>query len=115
MSRYFFPVFGALVLLLGPAKFVSFEKLTRVRAFRELVLLAAVEVIGFGLVCQRKWAALYFSIPLSYLGVRGALLAIHVVPFPLNLLAMLYELLLALPLILTIRDWRQLTWGERFF
>jgi hypothetical protein len=115
MSRYFFPVFGALTLLLGPAKFVSFEDLTRPSALRELVLLAAVELIGFGLVGRRKWAALYFSVPLAYLGVHRALLAIHDVPFPLNLLAISYELLLALPLFLTIRDWRQLTWGSRFF
>ncbi|HEX3251840.1 MAG TPA: hypothetical protein VHS05_20560 [Pyrinomonadaceae bacterium] len=115
MSRYFFPVFGALTLLLGPGKFVSFEMLMRARGLREWVLLAAVELLGFGLAFQRKWAALYFSIPLSYVGVHRALLAIHDVPFPLNLLAMPYELLLALPLFLTIRDWRQLSWGGRFF
>ena len=115
MNRYFFAVFGGLTVLLGPAKFVSFEAPTRVRGLRELVLLVAVEAIGFGLACQRKWAALYFSVPLSYLGVHRALIAIHDVAFPLNLLAMLYELLLTLPLFLTIRNWRQLTWGRRFF
>jgi hypothetical protein len=115
MNRYFFAVFGALTVLLGPAKFVSFETLTRMRALRELVLLIAVEAIGFGLAFQRRWAALYFSVPLSYLGVQRALIALHNVSFPLNLLAMLCELLLALPLFLTIRNWRQLTWGGRLF
>jgi len=112
MSRIYFRVFGALTLLLGPALFVSFDRpATRMQGLRESALLAAVELVGFGLACQRKWAALYFSVPLFYVGVQRAFVSIYEVPFPFNLLALLY----GVPLLLTIRHWRQLTWGGRFF
>jgi hypothetical protein len=116
MSRNYFRVFGALTLLLGPASFVIFDsRLTLTQGLSELVLFAAVEMVGFGLAFQRRWAALYFSVPLFYFGVHRAFVSISDVAFPLNLLAMLYGVSLTLPLFLTIRHWRQLTWGRRFF
>ena len=77
--------------------------------------MAAVEVIGFGVAFMRKWAALYFSIPLFWFGIRQAFTSIYEVAFPLNLLAMLLGVSLMLPLVITIRMWKQLTWGRRFF
>jgi hypothetical protein len=116
MSRNYFPVFGALTLLLCPATFVSFDPTpTLTQGLRELVLFTAVELVGFGLAFQRKWAALYFSVPLFYFGVHKAFVSIYDVPFPLNLLAMVYGLSLTVPLLVTIRQWKHLTWGRKFF
>lgn len=117
MNRIYFAIFGALTLFLGPLVLLS----TRAKGpagtqfLRGLVLLSAVEMLGFGLALQRKWAALYFSIPLFYFGVQKAFVSIYEIAFPLNLLAMLNGISLTLPLVLTIRQWRQLTWGRRFF
>lgn len=77
--------------------------------------MAAIELVGFGLAFLRKWAALYFSIPLFWFGLRHAFVSIYEVAFPLNLLAMLFGVSLMLPLVITIRMWKQLTWGRRFF
>jgi hypothetical protein len=77
--------------------------------------MVAVEVLGFGLAFLRKWAALYFSITLFCFGIRQAFTSIYEVAFPLNLLAMLLGVSLMLPLVVTIRIWKDLTWGRRFF
>jgi len=117
MSRHYFRVYGALTLLLGPWLLVNtfHERLTWMQGLRWLVLLTAVELVGFGLVFQRRWAALYFSVPLFCFGIQKAFLSIYQIAFPMNLLAMLYGLSLTMPLVLTVRLWRQLTWGRRFF
>jgi len=72
-------------------------------------------LIGIGLIFMRKWAALYFSIPLFAYGISEAFFSIEQVAFPFNLLVMLHGLSLALPLVVTIRIWKHLTWGRRFF
>ncbi len=77
--------------------------------------MAAVEVVGFGLAFLRKWAALYFSIPLSCFGIWLALISISKVAFPLNVFAILLGIFLTRPLALTIRHWKHLTWGRTFF
>jgi hypothetical protein len=117
MGRIYFPVYGALTLLLGPFLLLDtfHERLTRTQGLRWLVLLTAVELVGFGLAFQRKWAALYFSIPLFCFGLQKAFVSIYEIAFPHNLFAMAYGLSLTLPMVLTIRVWRQLTWGRRFF
>jgi hypothetical protein len=117
MNRNYFRAFGALTLLLNPAMFVDtfVRALTQTQFLTGLILMAAVEVIGFGLAFLRKWAAVYFSIPLFWLGIRQAFTSIYLVKFPLNLLAMLLGVSLMLPLVITIRMWKQLTWGRRFF
>jgi hypothetical protein len=88
---------------------------TQTQFLRGLFLLGAVEVVGFGLAYLRKWAALYFSIPLFCFGIRLVFVSTYAVVFPLNLIAMLLGVSLMLPLIVTIRLWKQLTWGRRFF
>jgi hypothetical protein len=117
MSRNYFRAFGALTLLLNPAVFADVFNgtLTQTQSLRGLFLMAAVEVLGFGLAFLRKWAALYFSIPLFCIGIRQAFTSIYEVAFPLNLLAMLLGVSLMLPLVVTIRIWKDLTWGRRFF
>ena len=117
MRQNYFHVFGALTLLLGPALLLpTFDRApTLTQLFSVLVLLSAVEMVGFGLVLQRRWAAFYFSAPLFCFGLQKAFVSIYEIAFPLNLFAMLYGLSLTLPLLLTIRMWRQLTWGRRLF
>jgi len=116
MSRNYFRAFGALTLLLNPALFAdTFFRQPPPQFLRGFFLLAAVEVVGFGLAFLRKWAALYFSIPLFCFGVRQVFVSTYAVAFPLNLIAMLLGVSLTLPLIVTIRLWKELTWGRRFF
>jgi hypothetical protein len=117
MSRNYFRAFGALTLLLGPLQFEDtfLRAQTQTQFFRGLFLMAAVEVLGFGLALLRKWAALYFSVPLFWFGIRVVVDSIYQIAFPLNLLPMLLGISLMLPLVVTIRLWKQLTWGRRFF
>jgi len=117
MSRNYYRAYGALTLLLNPAMFADtfFRAHTQTQFLRGFFLFAAVEVVGFGLAFLRKWAALYFSIPLFCFGVRQVFVSTYAVAFPRNLIAMLLGVSLMLPLIVTIRLWKQLTWGRRFF
>jgi len=117
MSRNYFRAYGALTLLLNPAIFADtfLRAQTQTQFLRGFFLMVAVEVVGFGLAFLRRWAALYFSIPLFCLGVRQVFISTYAVVFPRNLAAMLLGFSLMLPLIVTIRIWKQLTWGRRFF
>ena len=115
MSRNYFRVFGAMMLLMNPVvlipTFFPINSLTP----GKLTLLAAIELVGFGLAFLRKWAALYFSVPLFCFGILLVFDAIYNVAFPLNLLVMIFGFSFTSPLVLTIRLWKQLTWGRRFF
>ena len=117
MNRHYFRVFGALTLLLGPAIFEEtlFGARTQTQRLCGFVLFAAVELVGFGLSFLRRWAALYFSIPLFWFGLRLVGVSIYEIAFPGNLFAMVYSLLFTLPLVITIRSWKELTWGRWFF
>lgn len=110
MRLGFFRAYGVLTLLLSPfAPSLSDNVLGR------LVLFAAVIVVGLGLIFLRKWAALYFSVPLFCYGILIALEAIREIPFPFNFLGMAYGVSLMLPLFVTVRIWRQLVWGGKWF
>ena len=63
MIRNYFRAYGALTLLLNPAIFADtfLRAHTQTQFLRGFFLMAAVEVVGFGLAFLRKWAALYFS------------------------------------------------------
>ena len=82
---------------------------------RGLVVSLATWLVGLGLIFMRKWAALYFSLPLFVYGIMEAFCSIKQVTFPYNLLMMMHGISLTLPLVVTIRIWKQLTWGRRFF
>ena len=114
MSRNYFQAFGALTLLLNPTLFADtfLRAQTQTQVLRALFLMAAVEVVGFGLAFLRKWAALYFSIPLLCFGIWLAFISIYEVAFPLNLFAILFGIFLTRPLAITIRHWKELTWGR---
>ena len=113
MKRNSFAAFGVVTLLLSspliPFAFASAQTL------RGLILSLALVLIGSGLIFKRKWAALYFSLSLCAYGVWEAFSSIEQVTFPLNLLVMLHGMSLTLPLVVTIRVWKDLTWGSRFF
>lgn len=119
MKRNPFAAFGVLTLLLSPLtlpiQFVRSSTRSPMFLAPSKVLLLAIVLIGFGLIFRRKWAALYFSVPLCAYGILEAFSSIEHVTFPLNLLAMLHGISLTLPLVVTIRVWKDLTWGTRFF
>ena len=117
MRPSYFQAYGVLVIALGFLVFpVSFDQPPTLMHFlRAVVLVFAIEIVGVGLLFLRKWAALYFSIPLCWFGIQEAFVSISDITFPLNLLGLLHGISLTFPLVVTIRVWKQLTWGRRFF
>jgi hypothetical protein len=119
MNRNSLAAFGVLTLVLSPLmlpiKFVHTENPIAMPLSRGEVLFGVMLLIGFGLIFRRKWAALYFSVPLFAYGISEAYFSIEQVAFPVNLLVMLHGLSLTVPLVVTIRIWKHLTWGSRFF
>ena len=119
MNLWFIRAFGLLTLLLAPLiwTFAVEESapLNLIQTLRMGFLLAVAELVGCGLTLLRKWAALYFSLPLFVYGLYVAFFSIEAFTFPFNLLLMLHGLSLTLPLVVTIRVWKHLTWGSRLF
>ena len=117
MSRNYFPLFGALTLLLCPAIIIPIcdPSVTIPQLLRLAILLGAAEMVGFGLVSRRKWAAIYFSGILFVFGIRSIWISIYEVAFPLNLIVMLFGFSFTAPLVLTIREWKHLASGRRYF
>jgi len=113
-----FAAFGVVTLLLSPLVYpitVHTSEPSLALVMRGIVLSSATWLVGFGLIFRRKWAALYFSLPLFAYGVAEAFCSIKEVRFPYNLLVMMHGISLTLPLVVTVRIWKQLTWGRRFF
>ena len=119
MKRNPLAAFGVLSLLVSPLtlpiNFIRTSTRSPMFLAPSKVLLLALVLIGFGLIFRRKWAALYFSAPLCLYGISEAYSSIEHVTFPMNLLVMAHGISLALPLVVTIRVWKDLTWGTRFF
>ena len=82
---------------------------------RTLIGAGFVTVVGIGLLFLRRWAAIYFSVPLFCFGLWLAVSSIEPIPFPWNLLYMTEGVSLMLPLIVTIRVWPQLSWRGKWF
>jgi hypothetical protein len=113
-----FAAFGVVTLLLSSLVYpITVHTLEPSWALmmRGMVLSGATVLVGFGLIFMRKWAALYFSLPLFAYGIAEAYCSIKQVIFPYNLLVMMHGTSLTLPLVVTIRIWKHLTWGRRFF
>lgn len=106
----FFRAYGVLTLLLSPGALGM-----TTNDLSALVLCSAVIVVGVGLLFLRKWAALYFSVPLFCYGVWIFFSSIEAEPFPGNLLVMVYSFSLMLPLFVTIRIWPHLVWGGKWY
>jgi hypothetical protein len=119
MRKQFFQAFGILVLapglpyLLAAACsfWLSAEPLGQ--RFSRLVVAGFACLVGIGLLNLRKWAALYFSVPLFWVGLSWALGVMEEIAFPWNLFFMAYGVSLMLPLYVTIRVWSQLSWGDK--
>lgn len=109
-----FAAFGVVTLLLSPLVYPITVHSSE-PSMRGLVVSLATWLVGLGLIFMRKWAALYFSLPLFVYGIMEAFCSIKQVTFPYNLLMMMHGISLTLPLVVTIRIWKQLTWGRRFF
>ena len=76
----------------------------------------AIFIVGLGLIGLRKWAAIYFSAPLLFIGLSIFWSSIEQVPFPVNLFCMFWAVSLMLPAVVTLRLWPHLSWrGKGFF
>lgn len=117
MRKGYFQAFGVLVLAFStPLLFIAADLMAEANwPPSRFVLVAFAIVIGVGLLNLRKWAALYFSIPLFLIGISWALGSIEEIPFPWNLLSMAEGVSLMLPLFVTIRVWSQLSWGGKWY
>ena len=121
MRANYFRSFGVLTLLLDLVLFFfAIDALSTISStpgpsVRMLVPFIAVTLVGFGLLFLRKWAAIYFSLPLFLFGIWVFWTSIEQVTFPYNLLCMCEGLSLMLPLVVTVRIWRELTWGGKWF
>lgn len=122
MRMAFFKAFGVLVLLLdlpvlltSLAEISSSVQLPSARQARLVIFASLTAVVGIGLLNLRKWAALYFSIPLFCFGLWLSLSFIEPIRFPWNLFYMAEGVSLMLPLVVTIRIWSQLSWGGKWF
>jgi len=120
MTGNSFRAFGLLVLALVFIPLLFAATAVPTLTLAEFVLkysvpIGAVVIVGLGLCFLRKWAALYFSVPLFWFGIKEAFVSIYEVPFPGNLLVMIHGLSLTLPLAVTVCLWKHLTWGRRFF
>ena len=80
-----------------------------------LVAFFAVFIVGVGLIGLRKWAAIYFSVPLLCIGLWVFCDSIDHVPFPSNLVYMSVGVSLVLPVIVTVRLWRYFSWSGKWF
>jgi hypothetical protein len=114
-----FAAFGIVTLFLSPVVWTfaieATAPLSAIQTLRMVFLLAVGMLVGVGLLCRRKWAALYFSLPLFVCGIHEAFFSIEQVTFPYNLLFMSHGLSLTLPLVIAICIWKNLTCGNRFF
>ena len=121
MRANYFRWFGVLTLLLDLVLFFfAVDALLTVRSspglsIRILVSWIAVSVVGLGLLFLRKWAAIYFSLPLFLFGIWFFWTSVEDGPFPYNLLCMCEGISLMLPLVVTVRIWPELKWGGRWF
>jgi hypothetical protein len=116
-----FRSFGVLTLVLDLVLFFfAIDALLTVRPSPGLIIriqvsFIAITIVGLGLLFLRKWAAIYFSLPLFLFGIWFFWTSIEQVPFPYNLLCMCEGLSLMLPLVVTVRIWPELTWGGKWF
>lgn len=117
MRNEYFQAFGVLVLAFSTSLlFIAADLMAEANwSPSRFVLVAFAIIVGVGLLNLRKWAALYFSIPLFLIGLSKALSAVEEIAFPWNLFGMAHGVSLMLPLYITIRAWSQLTSGGKWF
>lgn len=122
MSAKSFTAFGFLVVSLDVLVFgtelsqiVARSRLNAAPQLKTLIAFLAVFIVGIGLIGLRRWAAIYFSVPLLCIGLWFFWISIEQVSFPWNLICMLEGVSLMLPAVVTIRLWPHLSWGSKWF
>jgi len=82
---------------------------------RDVLALCLLLVSAVGLFLHRRWGALLFSLMLA--GVGGELIvgSLLKVPWPWELLNILFGVALFCPLLFTFRNWRMLVWKGRWW
>ena len=120
MSAESFKAFGFLVIYLAALGFTTGlseilwnTSSSSSQQIKMSVAFLAALIVGFGLIGLRKWAAIYFSVPLLCIGLWVCWTSIEPVPFPWNLFYMLEGVSLMLPAVVTIRLWPYLSWGGK--
>lgn len=115
--------FGALVLLFEVYMLAMFASewvrglcpTDTASIIRFSVFFFSTLVIGVGLLCGRKWAAFYFSLATSAMGLWVMIASILDVPFPWNLINITFGVILMLPTIGVIDSWSILKWGGKWY
>lgn len=72
-------------------------------------------VVGIGLLYRRKWAAIYFSLATSGVGLFLIFFSILYIPFPWNLPNITLGVIVILPTIAIISTWSDLKWGGKWY
>src|SRR5262245_35846171 len=108
-------IFGFLTLLLeGIFWFISPRLMLWVGGaiiyWRAFLLGFIWSAVGYGLLLQRKWAAILFCIATSAWGIFLIIGSIIEVPFPYLLINVLSGLMFLLPIWITIHSWHCLSW-----
>lgn len=120
MNANSFKAFGYLVLSLnlfstGIIEMLRGYDFSVAQPMQMHVAFIAISIVGLGLIGLRKWAAIYFSVPLFLFGLLIFLGSIEPVPFPWNLLCMSWGVSLMLPAVVTVRLWPYLSWRGKWF
>jgi len=122
MNANSFKAFGYVVIAVdllsfgtGLFEILGFADSSASQPLKMWVSFLAVFIVGLGLIGLRKWAAIYFSAPLLCVGLLLFWGSIEQVPFPGNLLYMLYGVSLMLPAVVTVRLWPYLSWRGKWF
>ena len=122
MNAKSFKAFGFLVISLvlsgfstGLSEILWTTNSSASQQIKMLVAFFAFFVVGIGLIGLRKWAAIYFSVPLLCIGLWVCWVSIEQVPFPWNLVYMFEGASLMLPAVVTVRLWPYLSWGGKWF
>jgi len=115
MNANSFKAFGYLVISLNLIVLGTDLISSRSQPIKSWVALCTIFMVGLGLTGLRKWAAIYFSAPLLFIGLAIFWSSVEQVPFPVNLLSMLWGVSLMLPAVVTVRLWRHLSWHGKWF
>lgn len=119
-ETFLFGIFGFLTLSFGGlVLYLSFfsqrAQPDPASNLRVIVFLALTAVTAIGLIFQRKWAAILFSLATGMFSFWLIIGSIAEVPFPFLLINLVMGLLLLSPLLATISCWSSLKSNERFY
>ncbi len=119
-ETFLFHIFGFLTLAFGGLMFYMSFFSPRAEPdpasnLRVIVSLALTTMTAIGLIFQRKWAAILFSLATGMFSFWLMIGSIAEVPFPYLLINLFMGLLLLSPLLATISFWSSLKSNERYY